>query len=54
MVNYLVVLFKNKKRKKIINKFVTFSRAKQYYDNLLKESNDVLFNVEVENGVDTR
>ena len=54
MVNYLVVLFKNKKRKKIINKFVTFSRAKQYYDNLLKESNDVLFNVEIENGVDTR
>ena len=54
MVNYLVVLFKNKKRKKIINKFVTFSRAKQYYDNLLKESNEVLFNVEVENGIETR
>jgi hypothetical protein len=54
MVNYLVVLFKDKKRKKIINKFVTFSRAKQYYDNLLKESNNVIFNVEVENGVDVR
>ena len=54
MVNYLVVLFKNKNRKKIINKFVTFSRAKQYYDNLLKESNEVLFNVEVENGIETR
>jgi hypothetical protein len=54
MVNYLVVLFKNKKRKKIINKFVTFSRAKQYYDKLLKESNDVIFNVELENGMDAR
>jgi len=54
MVNYLVVLFKNKKRKKIINKFVTFSRAKQYYDKLLKESNEVIFNVEVENGMETR
>jgi hypothetical protein len=54
MVNYLVVLFKNKKRKKIINKFVTFSRAKQYYDKLLKESNDVIFNVEIENGMDAR
>jgi hypothetical protein len=54
MVNYVVVLFKNKKRKKIINKFVTFSRAKQYYDKLLKESNDVIFNVEIENGMDTR
>ncbi len=47
-------MFKNKKRKKIINKFVTFSRAKQYYDKLLKESNDVIFNVEIENGSDTR
>ena len=47
-------MFKNKKRKKIINKFVTFSRAKQYYDKLLKESNDVIFNVEIENGADTR
>ena len=47
-------MFKNKKRKKIINKFVTFSRAKQYYDKLLKESNDVIFNVEIENGLDTR
>jgi hypothetical protein len=54
MVNYLVVLFKNKKRKKIINKFVTFSRAKQYYDKLLKESNDVIFNVEIENGMESR
>jgi len=54
MVNYLVVLFKNKKRKKIINKFVTFSRAKQYYDKLLKESNDVIFNVEVENGFESK
>lgn len=54
MVNYLVVLFKNKKRKKIINKFVTFSRAKQYYDKLLKESNDVIFNIEVENGFDCK
>ena len=54
MVNYLVVLFKNKNRKKIINKFVTFSRAKQYYDKLLKESNEVIFNVEIENGVEVR
>lgn len=53
MVNYLVVLFKNKKRKKIINKFVTFSRAKQYYDKLLKESNDVIYNVQIENGSDS-
>jgi hypothetical protein len=54
MVNYLVVLFKDKTKKKIINKFVTFSRAKQYYDKLLNESNNIIFNVEVENGVECK
>ena len=42
MENYLVVLFKNKKRKKIIKKFVTLSRAKTFYDNLIKKSNEVI------------
>jgi len=46
----MVVLFKNKTKKKIIKKFVTFKRAKSFYDNLVKESNDVIFNVEVEAG----
>jgi len=43
MENYVVVLFKNKKKKKIIKKFITFSRAKQFYDKLIEESNEVLF-----------
>jgi len=46
----MVVLFKNKTKKKIIKKFITFKRAKSFYDNLVKESNDVIFNVEVETG----
>lgn len=50
MENYIVVLFKDKKKKKIINKFVTFSRAKQFYETLVKKSNDILFEVRVENG----
>jgi predicted Fe-Mo cluster-binding NifX family protein len=50
MENYMVVLFKNKTKKKIIKKFITFNRAKSFYDNLVKESNDVIFNVEVEAG----
>jgi hypothetical protein len=50
MENYMVVLFKNKKKKRIINKFITFSRAKQFYDKLVKESNEVLFDVRVEGG----
>jgi hypothetical protein len=51
MDNYLVVLFKNKKRKRIIKKFVTYKNAKRLFDKLIKESNDIIFNVEVESGL---
>jgi hypothetical protein len=54
MENYMVVLFKDKKKKKIIKKFITFSRAKQFYEKLIKESNDVLFEVRVEAGQECR
>jgi predicted Fe-Mo cluster-binding NifX family protein len=50
MENYIVVLFKDKTKKKIIKKFITFKRAKSFYDKLVKESNEVIFNVEVEAG----
>jgi hypothetical protein len=50
MANYLIVLFKNKKRKRIIKKFVTLSRAKNLYKELINESKDVIFEVLVENG----
>jgi len=50
----VVVLFKNKKKKKIIKKFITFSRAKQFYDKLIEESNEVLFEVKVEGGYECR
>jgi len=49
MENYLIVLFKNKKRKRIIKKFVTLSRAKSFYENLIEKSNEVIFEVLVEN-----
>jgi protease II len=54
MENYLVVLFKNKKKKRIIKKFITFSRAKQFYDKLIEESNEVLFDVKVEAGKESK
>ncbi len=54
MENYLVVLFKNKKRKRIIKKFVTLSRAKSFYEKLITESNDVIFEVLVENAKDCK
>jgi len=51
-MNYLIVLFKNKRRKKIINKFITFERAQNYFNDLNSQSQDVIFNVEVENGLE--
>ena len=49
MENYLVVLFKNKKRKRIIKKFVTLSRAKEFFNKLMLESDEVVFDVVIEN-----
>jgi hypothetical protein len=50
----MVVLFKDKTKKKIIKKFITFKKAKSFYDDLLKKSNEVIFNVEVEAGKDCK
>lgn len=52
MFNYLIVLFKNRIKKKIIKKFITLKKATEYYDKLLKESNEVIFNVSMQNGED--
>jgi len=49
-MKYLIVLFKNKKRKKILNKFKTLERAKKYFNDTLKTSNNVLFSKSFENG----
>lgn len=48
-MNYLVVLFKNKKRRKIINQFKTLSKAKEYFKSL-KKDNEVNFPKNYENG----
>jgi hypothetical protein len=47
--NYIVVLFKNKTKKKIINKFKTKERATEFYKKLIDE-NDVIFDCQTENG----
>ena len=49
-MKYLIVLFKNKKRKKILNKFKTLERANKYFNDTLKPSNNVLFSKSFENG----
>ncbi len=48
--NYIIVLFKNKIKKKIINKFKTNKRAVDYYELLIKNSNDTKFYKKYENG----
>lgn len=45
----MVVLFKNKKRKKIIKSFVTKNKAELYFKKKIDESDIVKFNVDVEN-----
>jgi len=50
MANYLVVLFKNKRRKKIIKKFITFEKSKKFFQKKLAESESVEFEVLYENG----
>lgn len=49
--NYQIVLFKNKVKKKIINKFKTHKNAIECYNTLIKESDDIIFDKEYENGV---
>lgn len=51
-MNYLVVLFKNKLKKRIINKFITYKRAKNFFDEKIKKSDSVIFETNIENGKD--
>jgi hypothetical protein len=51
MENYIVVLFKNKSKKRIIKKFITYKRAKDFYTRLVKNSQEVLFPKLVENAL---
>ncbi len=48
MENYIIVLFKNKKKKKIIKGYVTEKNANIKFDSLIK-TNDILFEVVYEN-----
>ena len=48
-MNYLVVLFKNKQRKKILKKFKTKQKANAYFNRLI--GTEVIFDKRVENGL---
>jgi hypothetical protein len=51
-MNYQIVLFKNKTKKKIINKFKTYKRANNFFESLINESDSVIFDKKYENGVE--
>ena len=48
---YQVILFKNKVKKKIINKFKTHKKSLEYYKSLISKSDEVIYNKVMENGV---
>lgn len=48
--NFIIVLFKNKVKRKIINKFVTQKKSIEFYKKLIDKSNNVIFDKRVENG----
>jgi hypothetical protein len=48
--NYIVVLFKNRTKQKILKKFKTLERVNQYFKKLEKKSNEVVFEKQYENG----
>jgi hypothetical protein len=53
MENYLIVLFKNKVRYKILKKYITFKKAKNYFESLKKESQEVIFDKLIVDGHET-
>jgi hypothetical protein len=50
MENFMVVLFKDKKKKKILKKFITYKRAKQFYKTLMDKSKEIIFDIKVQSG----
>jgi len=48
--NFTVILFKNNKKRKILKSFVREHVALEYYNKKLKESSEIIFNKEYENG----
>jgi hypothetical protein len=50
--NYTIILFKNKERYKIIKNYKTYKNALPFFNSKVKESNEVVFDVQTENGRD--
>jgi len=52
MENYIIVLFKNKSKKRIIKKFITYKHSKSFFEKLIKKSDEVIFDKKIESGLD--
>jgi len=50
---YVIVLFKNKVKKKIIKEFKTIKKAQDYYKSLMDVSDTVIFNKQFDNGYES-
>ena len=48
--NFSVIIFKNNKKRKILKSFVTEQKAIQFYEKKLKESSEIVFDKQFENG----
>jgi hypothetical protein len=53
MENYLIVLFENKVKKKILKKYITFKKAKLFFDSLIQKNSEVIFEKKIVNGKDS-
>jgi hypothetical protein len=51
-MNYTVILFKNRKKKRIIKKFVTEQKAFIFFNKMIKKSDEVFFEKKVEHTKD--
>ena len=47
--NYVLVLFKNKKKIKIIKRYYTEKNAKKQFDTLIKKNSEIIFEKKIEN-----
>ena len=52
--DYIIVLFKNKQRYKIIKQYKTYKNALTLYKSMIDENKDVVFDVQTENGRDVK
>jgi len=54
MINYIVLLFKNNKKRKILKTFKTERHAMNMFNKLIKQSDKVIFNIEIECGLKSK